>query len=505
MSLLVKLAALPVAYAVYLTLKVLSAKKKIGYFPGFTLIVSSLYPIPMPKTIRGVIMRRGWPWTNKYNLFKDAGRDVISMTSFLPARATYHTCDQKAIFQMTTSRANKWLKPLAEFYAPSLAFGPNLVVSEGSDWKRMRKPVSPAFGDRNARLVWDTAVEVTKTLFETPNWKGKKEVDAGHIIFTTLRMALLVLVKAGFGSHISWDETDIPAGHTMSFIKALHIVSETLLQRFVIPKWLWPFRAQWRQMESAGHEYTAYVREMVKERRNSPDKVEMYDIFSGLLAATGVDDDPISDYELEGNLFILLLAGHETAAHTMGFVFGVLAHHQDEQEKLYQHIMDVKNALRAEPTFDDMPRFNRCLAVVNETLRLYPAILTLVKLSAEDQQLSMSDGSSIYVPKDTIVEMSIVGMHYHPQYWENPTEFNPDRFLSDDWPRNAFIPFNAGPRACLGRKFFETEAVAFLVTMLSNYKIKPRNPKATRDELINAQFAVSLHPVDLPLVFERRA
>ena len=45
----------------------------------------------------------------------------------------------------------------------------------------------------------------------------------------------------------------------MSFISALHIVSETLLQRFVIPKWLWPFRAQWRKMDRAGHEYTVSI------------------------------------------------------------------------------------------------------------------------------------------------------------------------------------------------------------------------------------------------------
>ena len=67
MPLLTTLAVLPVALAVYLTVKVINAKRQIGYFPGFTLIVSSLYPIPMPRTIRGVIMQRGWPWAQKYN------------------------------------------------------------------------------------------------------------------------------------------------------------------------------------------------------------------------------------------------------------------------------------------------------------------------------------------------------------------------------------------------------------------------------------------------------
>ena len=72
------------------------------------------------------------------------------------------------------------------------------------------------------------------------------------------------------------------------------------------------------------------------------------------------------------------------------------------------------------------------------------------------------------------------------RHWEDPYAFKPERFLND-WPRDAFVPFSAGPRSCIGRKlvilhfflclsgnfnrFAETEAIAAITYLVSRYKI----------------------------------
>lgn len=79
------------------------------------------------------------------------------------------------------------------------------------------------------------------------------------------------------------------------------------------------------------------------------------------------------------------------------------------------------------------------------------------------------------------------------KYWDDPTTFRPDRFMKSDWNKDAFLPFSAGPRACLGRKcveyfisistqstdrmrclkhrFAEMEGVVVITMLVSLYKI----------------------------------
>ena len=57
------------------------------------------------------------------------------------------------------------------------------------------------------------------------------------------------------------------------------------------------------------------------------------------------------------------------------------------------------------------------------------------------------------------------------RYWKDPHAFRPQRFM-EDWPRDAFLPFSSGPRACLGRRFFETEGIAILTMLVSKYRVE---------------------------------
>jgi len=258
--------------------------------------------------------------------------------------------------------------------------------------------------------------------------------------------------------------------------------------------------------------------EMVKARKNSDNAEQHHDLFNGLLDAAQDELDngaALRDEELIANMFIFLLAGHETAAHTLCFTFALLALYPDEQEHLYQHIKEVTSGLNGTPTYEDMSRFTYTLAVFYETLRLFPPVTMIPKVAAQDTTLTVNnaDGGKTTFPvaSGTEIELTVTGLHYNPRYWKDPHKFMPERFLAD-WPKDAFIPFSQGARACLGRRFSETESLAVINMVVSRYRLEVKEEAEFAGETFEERYArvtafeqgITTIPVRVPLVFKRR-
>ncbi|EKM58127.1 uncharacterized protein PHACADRAFT_58785, partial [Phanerochaete carnosa HHB-10118-sp] len=94
--------------------------------------------------------------------------------------------------------------------------------------------------------------------------------------------------------------------------------------------------------------------------------------------------------------------------------------------------------------------------VLYETLRMFPPVHSIPKSVAEDTAITITNAAgartTIPMPKGSSISLHTPGLHYNPRYWPEPDVFRPARFLAADWPRDAFLPFSAGPRACLGRR-----------------------------------------------------
>ena len=125
-----------------------------------------------------------------------------------------------------------------------------------------------------------------------------------------------------------------------------------------------------------------------------------------------------------------------------------------------------------------------------------PPVHSIPKSVAEDTTITITnvqgERTTLIMPKGSSISMHIPGLHYNrtysfhalhikfhlsydllilARYWHDPYTFKPKRFLAPDWPRDAFLPFSAGPRACLGRRFSETESVVALSMFILRYRI----------------------------------
>ncbi|KAG1895877.1 cytochrome P450 [Suillus fuscotomentosus] len=184
-------------------------------------------------------------------------------------------------------------------------------------------------------------------------------------------------------------------------------------------------------------------------------------------------EDPIV---IRDEILNIMIAGRDTTAATLTFVIYMLTQHPDVLHRLREEILSKVGSSRR-PTYDDMRDMKYMRAVINETLRLYPPVPFNVRTSTEPAVWPGIDGGKpIYIPPNTRTPYSVFLMHRRTDLWgPDAQEFDPDRFLDDRLRKYCtpnpfiFVPFNAGPRICLGQQFAYNETSFFLVRLLQQF------------------------------------
>ncbi|KAL1715836.1 cytochrome P450 [Schizophyllum commune] len=490
--------------AIYVLRRILDGRhclQSVGYASGPRTLLSQMGALANILPVKPPIV------------FEEADCDVIAAVSFWPhAEAVIHIAHAEAI--KTTAWARQRFPKRVAQYSFLDMFGPNILTSEFDQWKFFRKVAAPAFSEHNNRLVW---AEATRTIDELIDdvWKNEQVVHVDNFLEITLSGALHVIGGAGFGRNMSWgDDATAPDGHHLSYKECMVIVSTNIAVRLIYPDWFPSITKDLRRIRAAFGELEKYIDEMIDERRAS--KEERHDLLSRLLEENDGGDTVMSNREILSNIFIFLEAGHETIAHTLCFAFAFLALYPDKQEKVYEEIKAVASESGDLPQYSDMHKYAYTLAVIYETLRMFPPVVTVPKVSAQDQVVTgkrLSDGSKVDIPcpAGTSVHFAVVGLHNNPNYWDSPEEFRPERFLGD-YNKDAFVPFSAGARACLGRKFAETEGVAMMVSLISRYKFEvmeePQFAGETfaqrQERVLKTAVGLTLTPARVPLTFRRR-
>lgn len=182
--------------------------------------------------------------------------------------------------------------------------------------------------------------------------------------------------------------------------------------------------------------------------------------------------DPI---ELRSQLLNIFLAGRDTTAGLLGWIFWNLARHPDILAKLRASVLEDFGTY-AQPkniTFATLKSCTYLQQVMNECLRMYPSVPLNSRRATKDTTLPFGGGpdgrSPVFIPKGTQVDYSVQCMHRRKDLWGEDAEvFKPSRWTGKKvgW---EFLPFNGGPRICLGQQFALTEAGYVTVRLLQRY------------------------------------
>lgn len=178
---------------------------------------------------------------------------------------------------------------------------------------------------------------------------------------------------------------------------------------------------------------------------------------------------------IRDELLNILIAGRDTTAATLTFAIYLLALDPDVLAKLRKEVLDVVGPTER-PTFDHIREMKYLRAVINETLRLFPPVPFNIKESVESRAWTNPDtGIRYYIPANTKVSWSVLTMQRDPTLWgPDSLRFDPERWIDDRKAyvtRNPFIflPFQAGPRICVGQQFAYNEASFFLIRFLQKF------------------------------------
>jgi len=180
---------------------------------------------------------------------------------------------------------------------------------------------------------------------------------------------------------------------------------------------------------------------------------------------------------LKDEVLNMLLAGRDTTASTLTFVTYMLAMHPELATRLRTEIL-TKVGSNRNPTYDDIREMKYLRAFINETLRLYPTVPFNGRRSKKATTLKATSpgAKAFYVPAQTGVSYSVFIMQRRTDLWgPDAMEFDPDRFLDERLHKYLtpnpfiFLPFNAGPRICLGQQFAYNEVSFMLVRLLQRF------------------------------------
>ncbi|CAB3235967.1 unnamed protein product [Arctia plantaginis] len=178
----------------------------------------------------------------------------------------------------------------------------------------------------------------------------------------------------------------------------------------------------------------------------------------------------LTDNEIKEEVDTIMFEGHDTTAAGSSFVLCLLGIYHDVQAKVYNELYNIFGDSDRPVTFADTLEMKYLERVILETLRLYPPVPAIARQLNRDVKIASKD---YVLPKGATVVIGTYAIHRSPKYYKDPNTFNPDNFL----PENAscrhyysYVPFSAGPRSCVGRKYALLKLKILLSTILRSYK-----------------------------------
>lgn len=391
--------------------------------------------------------------------------------------------DFAAAQQVLVADADSYAKPGLIRRVVISGLGNNLFTAQGQEWLDRRHPVAPVFAVSEMNgLGTIMAAAVTDQI---DRWQpGTLDMQAEMTDLT-----LNVACRALLGVDASVDDL----GETVrtEFEVLLDWLAAHLPNPALPPAWV-PTPGN-RAMKKAKANLQNAVGQLIKDRRASGAHTD--DVLSRLIRSQQDTGSP-SDADIVDECIGFLFAGHETTASTLTWALYELAKHQDVQADLANEGDTIR---LASPTLhDDSAALEMTVAVVEETLRLYPSGISIVRIAKNTTAIG-----DHRVRKGTIVMISVYCIQRQPNVWERPEQFEPQRPTppANLGLRDSFLAFGLGPRRCLGARFARTEMRLALAVICSRWNLTYNQPAPPKPEIAPSLSVAGT----LPLNIEQRS
>jgi cytochrome P450 len=337
--------------------------------------------------------------------------------------------------------------------------GQGLLSSEGTVWLKQRRLMQPAFRQQQIIKLHSVMLSCVESLLR--EWEEKPEGEVIDIAVEMTRLTLKIVSLALFSVDISDESNQLgQASRT-----ALEYVYYRMMTPLALPTWLpTPGSLKFRQ---AKRTLDSTVLEIIQSRRQNP--TDRVDLLSMLLECRDEDTgEGMSDRELQDQIITLINAGHETTATALAWTWYSLGMHPDVMANLQDEVEATLN--RSSPTIEKLPQLQYTRRVFDEAQRLFPIGIGVPRVALEDDEIQGD-----FIPKGSVFTVAQYFIFRHPEFWENPEQFDPDRFLPERVerrPKFAYFPFGGGQHVCIGKHFSLMESTTILAAISQRFDIE---------------------------------
>jgi cytochrome P450 len=369
--------------------------------------------------------------------------------------------------------------------AAKAVLGEGLVTSEGDFHNHQRRLIQPIFHPKQimsyANIMTDYAIRFRD------RWKNEDIVDVSQEM---MELTLGIICKSVLNYDVESEAEQVGKWLTITrnYSKRLQSPIGHVLDKI-------PILPAPKGARKAKEELDSLVYGLISDRRRhqqeEPDNKRFDDLLSRLLKAqdsnlTGPaslnstqssSNDKMSDKQVRDEVMTIFIAGHETTANALTWTFYLLSQYPDAEKKLHDEIDSVLGATDGNshnssriPTPDDIPKLQYTEKVLRESMRLYPPVWTMGRYVENDYPVG-----EYTIPAGSSILMSQYVMHHDPRYYEEPEQFNPDRWTAKfktDLPRFSYFPFGGGTRGCIGEPFAWMEGILIIAVIAQKWTMR---------------------------------
>ncbi|MCB0011423.1 MAG: cytochrome P450 [Anaerolineales bacterium] len=318
-----------------------------------------------------------------------------------------------------------------------------VLVVDGAEHDQYRALMEPSL--RRGAVLAHSEQMWRAVDWVTSHWPENGEVD---MLVESRKIALIILMETLFSIDFR------------PLLDPLWQPIQDMLSYIGPGPWLVWSGWQGRKYQAGIAKMDSFLLDAIRARRHQAPGDDMLDA----LIAGGLDNETIRD-----QMLTMLIAGHDTATALFAWVFAVLSQHANFLERARQ---EARRVLAGEPPAES--HLNKLMfldTIIKETLRLFPPIHVGNRRTACPVELNGQ-----VVPAGQRLMYSIYLAHRHPDYWQQPEQFEPARFDRDsdqNRPPFVYLPFGAGPRNCIGATFAQIEAKIVLARLLQQFDFLP--------------------------------
>src|SRR5262249_54926408 len=326
--------------------------------------------------------------------------------------------------------------------------GDGLVTASNALQRRQRKLVAPALAHRRVLGYAEAMVRLGEAA--QARWAEGTLIDVHEQM---MQLTQVIVARTLLHADVLPESAELSHALTVANAWAGHEIAQLI----PIPRFI-PTPRNVRLWKSVRRlDRTVY--RLIAERRASGDQGDILSML--LLAKQEGGGGGVSDRQVRDGVMPTFLAAHGTTANALPWTFYLLPRYPEVYRRVQREVGEALGG--RSPTYEDLLRMPYTLQVLKESMRLYPPIYAVSRRATRDVEVE-----DFRIRRGTILFVNIYAMHRDARLYPDPERFEPERFTPENErrrPRNAYLPFGAGPRNCIGSAFAMMAAHLLLTTL----------------------------------------